>query len=315
MTQKSQTGLSETHLDKLGIIYGIIGAALFSTKPILIKYIYEYGVETSVLMTLRMAFSLPFYLVFGFFAIKQRRAAQTPTDFSFNTIALTALIGVGGYYVASFLDLEGLTRITAQFERLILFTYPVFVVILGAIFFGNKITLSTVISLGLTYAGLAVIFSHDLNSFGADVTNGALLVLGAAFVFACYVVFSKDQITKLGSRLFTCIAMIAASFAIALHFSIFSQIQNLIQPWQVYGLVLLIAIFATVIPTFFIAEAIARIGSGPASILGSAGPIFTILMATTLLGEAFTQSHLFGTSLIVAGVAWLAWPKSNKRPI
>ncbi len=303
------TTAQSSKLDHKGIIYGIIGAALFSTKPILIKYIYEYGVETTVLMTLRMAFSLPFYLVFGYMAIKQRRAAGTPTDFSFNTIATTAAIGVAGYYVASFLDLEGLTLITAQFERLILFTYPVFVVILSALFFRTKITLATIISLSLTYAGLAVIFSQDLKSFGPNVVQGALLVIAAAFVFAGYVVFSKDKITKLGSRLFTCIAMIAASFAIALHFSIFSDMQSLSQPWQVYGLVLLIAIFATVLPTFFIAEAINRIGPGPASILGSAGPIFTILMATSLLGEQFTLAHLIGTVLIIAGVAWLAKPK------
>lgn len=300
-------------LDSAGIIYGIIGAALFSTKPILIKYIYEYGVETTVLMTLRMAFSLPFYLLFGYMAIKQRRAAGTPTDFSTRTLVITAIIGVNGYYLASFLDLEGLTYITAQFERLILFTYPVFVVILSALFFGRKITLPTVVSLALTYTGVAVVFSHDLQSFGDDIFTGAMLVLAAAVTFAGYVVFSKDQITKLGARLFTCFAMIAASFAIGLHFTIFSNIGALVQPWQVYGLVMLIAVFATVIPTFFIAEAIARIGPGPASILGSAGPIFTIFMATTLLDEVFTLSHLIGTVLIIAGVAWLAWPRSNSQ--
>lgn len=307
------TDASPSKLDRTGIIYGIIGAALFSTKPILIKYIYEYGVETTVLMTLRMAFSLPFYLAFGYLAIKQRSAAGTPTDFSIKTLGLTALIGINGYYLASFLDLEGLNYITAQFERLILFTYPVFVVILGALFFGRKITMPTIISLSLTYAGLAVVFTHDLQSFGDDILKGALLVLAAAFSFAGYVVFSKDQITKLGARLFTCFAMIAASFAIGIHFAIFSNLSALDQPWQVYGLVLLIAIFATVIPTFFIAEAIARIGPGPASILGSAGPIFTILMATSLLGEVFTASHLVGTVLIVAGVAWLAWPRANPK--
>ncbi len=301
-------------LDRTGVMLGIIGAALFSTKPILIKFIYEYGVDTSVLMALRMGFSLPFYLVFGTLAFWQRQRNNTPTDYSTRTLLITALIGVNGYYVASFLDLEGLTRITAQFERLILFTYPIFVAILSAVFMGIKFTRPTAISLTLTYLGLAVIFTNDFQDFGTEIVSGSLLVLAAAAIFAGYVVFSKTPIEKLGSRLFTCFAMIAASVAILVHFLVSNGIGDLHQPWQVYALALAIAVFATVLPTFFLAESIARIGPGPTSIMGSVGPIFTILMAVIILGEKFGVAHFIGTALIVAGVIWLT-RSNNQRSI
>jgi len=67
-----------------------------------------------------------------------------------------------------------------------------------------------------------------------------------------------------------------------------------------------IAVFSTVLPTFLIAEAIARIGPGPTSIMGSVGPVFTSLMAVFVLGEKFGIAHLIGTVLIVAGIIWLA---------
>lgn len=293
-------------LDPTGIALGIIGAALFSTKPVLIKLIYAYGVEPAVLMTLRMALSLPFYIAFGLLAVFQRRANNTPTDYSARTLILTGLLGVCSYYVASYLDLEGLTRITAQFERLILFTYPLFVVVIGALFLNTPFTRTAIISLVLSYAGLAIIFTHDFSGFGNQVLTGTVLVLAAAFAFACYVAFSKSLITRLGSRLFTCFAMIAASLIMFAHFALFYDLGTLKLPLAVYGLVTLIAVFATVLPTFFISEAIARIGPGPASILGSAGPIFTTLMAVLILGEAFTPSHFFGMALIISGIAWLA---------
>jgi len=293
-------------LQKSGIAYGIIGAALFSTKPILIKFIYVYDVSPAVLMALRMAFSLPFYLVFAYFAVQQRKRENIPTDYSARTLLITAFIGVNGYYLASYLDLEGLTRITAQFERLILFTYPVFVSILGALFLGIKFTRQVFISLCLTYCGLAVIFAHDLHDFGPEIVTGSLLVLLAAIIFAGYVVFSKNPIARLGSRLFTCFAMMAASVAILVHFIIVGDFSQLEQPWQVYALVMAIAVFATVLPTFFLAEAINLIGPGPTSIMGSAGPVFTSLMAVFVLGEKFGTAHFFGTVLIVAGIAWLA---------
>lgn len=301
-------------LDRTGIVLGIIGAALFSTKPILIKFIYAYDVEPAILMTLRMGLSLPFYLVFGLLAFRQRQRNHTPTDYSLRTLAITALIGVNGYYVASFLDLEGLTRITAQFERLILFTYPIFVAILSAIFLGIRFTRPTAVSLVLTYLGLAIIFTNDLQNFGDEVITGALLVLAAAAVFAGYVVFSRGPITRMGSRLFTCFAMSFASMAILIHFFLGNEVSDLQQPWPVYGYTLAIAIFATVLPTFFLAEAIARIGPGPTSIMGSVGPIFTSLMAVVILGEKFGVAHFLGTALIVAGVAWLAMNQTQSPP-
>jgi len=299
-------------LDRTGILLGIIGAAMFSTKPIFIKFIYEYGVDASTLMALRMAFSLPFYLVLAVIVYRQRRRDHIATDYSPRTLGITAIIGIFGYYIASFLDLEGLTRITAQFERLILFTYPVFVAILSTIFLGTKITRPTLVSLALTYTGLFVIFSHDISSFGDQVLTGALMVLAAAAVFAGYVVFSKDLIDKLGSRLFTCFAMIAASIAILVHFTVLGDTANLNQPWPVYAMVLAIAIIATVLPTFFLAEAIARIGPGPTSILGSIGPIFTPTLAVLVLGEAFTVYHFIGTAFIIVGIVWLT--RHNQRP-
>ena len=42
-----------------------------------------------------------------------------------------------GYWFASYTDFLGLVYISAQFERLILFTYPAFVVLFGALFFGQ----------------------------------------------------------------------------------------------------------------------------------------------------------------------------------
>lgn len=299
-------------LDRTGVMLGIISAVLFSTKPIFIKFVYAYDVAPTVLMALRMGFSLPFYLIFGLMAFQQRKRNNTPTDYSPRTLTATALIGICGYYVASFLDLEGLTRITAQFERLILFTYPIFVAILSALFLGIKFTRSNAISLALTYSGLALIFLYDFTDFGEEVISGALLVLAAAAVFAGYVVFSKGPIEKLGPRMFTCLAMIAASFVILAHFFAFAEVASLNQPWQVYALIMGIAIFATVVPTFFLAEAIARIGPGPTSIMGSVGPIFTTIMAVIILGEKFSLAHLAGTLLIIAGVVWLS--KSSQSP-
>lgn len=294
------------HMSSKGIALAIVGACLFSTKPIIIKFVYAYPIDAVTLMTLRMAFSLPFYLVFAVLAFRQRAQKNIATDYSFNTLATTALIGIVGYYIASYLDLTGLTLITAQFERLILFTYPTFVILFGALLFGHKISLRFILSAAIIYFGLAIIFGQDLQLFGDEVLVGAAYVFGAAITFASYIVYSPFLIKKLGSRLFTCFAMIAASFAILIHFAATHSLVVLDQPMEVYGLIFLIALMSTVIPSFMIAEAIEEIGSGPTAMLSGIGPVYTTLLGITLLGEPFTPWHFAGMALVISGALLLS---------
>ncbi len=125
-----------------GYILAGAGAILFSLKGILAKLAYGDGaapeVDAITLMALRMAFSLPFYIVAGAYGWKARAARGEPT-FSRGLLVKAVLVGLLGFYVSSYLDFAGLQYLSAQFERLILMTYPIFVVLLGAAFFGARL--------------------------------------------------------------------------------------------------------------------------------------------------------------------------------
>lgn len=72
------------------------------------------------------------------------------------------ILGSLGYYLASFLDFTGLQFISAGLERVILFLYPTFVILLSAIFFRRPITLREVVALLLSYAGILWVFQGVL---------------------------------------------------------------------------------------------------------------------------------------------------------
>jgi drug/metabolite transporter (DMT)-like permease len=304
-------GPPDEALPLAGIVLAIVGACLFSTKPIFIKFAYAYPIDATTLMTLRMGFSLPFYLVFAAMALRERAHKNEFPKLSRLTLLKTAGIGILGYYVASFLDLKGLTMITAQFERLILFTYPTFVILMGALFFGQSVGRRTIMAVAITYAGLGIIFGQDLRLFGDEIVLGSFYVLGASLAFAGYILFSQFEIGKLGSRLFTCLAMIAASLAILVHFFLTHAPAMLLQPLPVYGLTLLIAVVSTVTPSFLIAAAIERIGPGATSTLSGIGPVFTTLLGISLLGEPFTIWHFAGVVLVIIGALVLSQRNAN----
>ena len=315
-TKSPPRALNATRTDRsdylTGLVLAIIGALFFSIRPILVKFAYQDGIDSVSLLTLRMLFSLPFYaILFAYFLRdSDRRKTLNP-----KLIAFTAFIGLCGYYAASLLDLIGLQYISAQLERLLLFTYPTLVVIFGALFFSKKITSTIVLALAFSYAGIASIFTHDFQLYGNNIVKGSIFVGLSTVIFSLYVLFGKQIINKIGSRMFTCIAMIAASAGIIVHFLITNEVSDLMTSNKVYLLCLAIAVFCTIIPSFCISEAIARIGPDRTSITGTVGPVFTAFFAVSLLDEVFSIYHAIGMVLVIIGVVILGYNKPVKRPV
>src|SRR5690606_32630324 len=112
--------------DAFGYGLAIAGSVLFSAKGIFIKLAYGYGVSTEMLLSLRMLVALPVYLVI--LANLFRRSPDLPGRLSLRLVLVTMAVGILGYYISSYLDFLGLAFVSAQYERLVLFTYPFFVV-------------------------------------------------------------------------------------------------------------------------------------------------------------------------------------------
>ncbi len=286
-----------------GLLYALIAAFLFSCKPILIKWLYAQGLDATEVLVLRMVTSLPIYLGVIVYAFPR----QPATGLSRN---LVKTIGVGllGYYLASYLDLAGLQYVSAQLERLTLYAYPTFVLILGAVFMRQAINGAHVIALMLTYAGLACVFGQDLSQAvdnSHNIVAGTALVLLSALSFSVYLLLSQPLINTLGSLLFTGIATTAAGAASIVHFGITHEITIPQLSPEGWAGILALALGATVLPIFLISEAIKAIGPAKTSLTGTIGPMCTSLLAVLILGEPFTWMLAAGMALVTAGVLLL----------
>src|SRR5262245_65310599 len=141
-TAKTATSSDGSEPDRrhiqVGYLLAAIGAILFSTKAVAIKFAYQDHVDAETLLALRMGLATPFYLVIGAHAVRDRRRVDKPVPAGRRIVAAGA-VGLLGYWVASYLDFLGLEYVSAQVERLILFTYPILVVIFGELVFGRPI--------------------------------------------------------------------------------------------------------------------------------------------------------------------------------
>lgn len=289
-----------------GYILAVIAAVLFSSKPIFIKFAYSYGIDTVSLMLIRMLLAVPIYILIAILLIRKNPIdlRQKPQKISF---IQALMVGLFGYYLASLLDLAGLQYINAQLERMLLYTYPSFVAILAALFFKQKITRKQVFALLLCYSGISLLFFQDVSVQGQEVLFGGGLILLSAASYALYLLLSKKYISLYGSLLFTCISMVSASVATIIHALISMQFEPLTLHNIEFSLPLIssiigLTIFATIIPTFMISEAVKQIGATNTGLIGTLGPVITTLLAVLILSEDFTLLHAAGMSIIIIAI-------------
>ena len=296
----------------LGAALVFSGAVLFSAKAIFVKLAYQYNIDPVSLLTLRMVLSLPFFLAMGFFSGRKQKTESVKKIEWLQILFL----GMVGYYLASLFDFQGLQYISAGLERLILFIYPTLVVLISAVLYKKPIQKFQYLALGMTYIGIFVAFAYDVNvTSQTNVGLGAALVFLSAFTYAVYLIGSGKMIPKVGTIRFTAYAMTFSALAVILHSYFFNGLEIWNFQKEVYIISMLMAIFSTVIPSFLISGGIKMIGSDNASIIGSVGPVSTIILAYIFLGEAITISQITGTLFVLAGVLIISLKKEPRLKI
>ncbi len=304
-----QNNLPTQRQQIIGVFLGFCGAVLFSTKAIFVKIAYTYGINAVTLLLFRMLFSLPIYIGIAVYIFKNKKIPSLSTK----QYLQIAFLGVLGYYVSSLFDFLGLYFISASLERLILFIYPTLVVLIGVFFFKEKITKAQILALILTYLGIIVIFSGNIDTDNQkNMLFGSLLVFACSVTFAFYLVGSGVLLPKVGTWGFTSLAMIASTAAIVLHqFISHKGIGNLVFPSEVYWISFAMATLSTVIPTLMTSESIRLIGASRAAVMATVGPVSTIIMAYFFLEERLTILQIIGGLLIVSGVVFVSLLRQN----
>jgi len=194
--------------------------------------------------------------------------------------------------------------VSAAIERLVLFLYPTMVVLLSAIMLRTPVNRRTIVALVLSYAGIALVFSHDV-AIGGDtraLAIGGAWVFVSALLYALYLVGAGEVIARLGSMRFISTAMLVSTLFVLVHFAAAREFAQLAAPPRVHALSLAMAIFSTVLPTWLIAEAIRRIGANATSLIGSLGPVSTIGLGVIVLGEPIYAVQMAGVALVLVGV-------------
>jgi drug/metabolite transporter (DMT)-like permease len=261
------------------------------------KLAYDAGVSVDALLLVRFGLAGGLLTII---ALARGALRQLPRR------AVLAGLGMGvfGYAAQSGLYFSALTRIDASLVALILYVYPVLVMV-GAIALGReRASRRRMWALGVALTGIVLVLSGATS--GRFDWLGALLALGAAITYTGYIlVGDRVDVPPLALTALVC----AGAFGTFLVTGFLRGGTDLgFAPIGWLWLAAL-ALVSTVGAILLFFAGMARVGPSVASILSILEPVVTVVAAAAVFGETLTVTQWFGGSLVLAAVLIVQWPR------
>ncbi|OBY92053.1 transporter [Pseudomonas sp. AU11447] len=292
-----------------GVLFAVLSATGFSLKAVFVKLSYAAAsVDAITVLAIRMGLALPLFLWLLWFSRGPQQARLSLPDG-----VRILLLGLVGYYLSSLFDFYGLEYISAGLERLVLFTYPTLVLLLQMAMTRERPSSRTLAAMGLCYLGLGIALVHDIKmeGSGGQILLGAVWVFASAVAYAVYYIGTAAVIQRVGSMRLAALAGIASSVMVLGHYAVTGDAQQLATlPGSVWLYGALMALISTVLPIYWMALAIQRMGATHAAAFGNLGPVLTVFASWALLGEAISIYQLAGLALVLFGVSRLSGGKA-----
>jgi drug/metabolite transporter (DMT)-like permease len=194
---------------------------------------------------------------------------------------------------------------------------PIFVLAGAFVAHGTRATLVQVVGAMITTLGVVVIATRGapLSVLQVELNVGDVLMLIACVLYAFFTVALRDRPEMPGAAFFTLLAMIAAltSIPLALYET---MVQGATAPTLTGVLIIAyVAIFPSCLAQIFLLRSVDLIGPGRAGIFMNLVPLFSAIMAVTLLGEPFAPFHAVALVLVVGGILLAQrMPRRDDRP-
>lgn len=277
-----------------GICWGVIS--------IFINGLSEFGYDSFDIMCFRAWVGA--VLMFIFFLVKDKNLLKI------NLRDVWMFIGTGIFSLTffSYCYFTSIVRTGAAVAVVLLYTSPIFVMLMSAVVFKEKITSKKIVALVLTFIGSALV--AGLIGTGTKLSMGSLLLgLGAGFGYALYSIFAGFAVKKYSSLTVTFYTFLFSGLTLPFFRNPITLIGNVTLkevPWMIG-----IALICTVIPYFCYTWGLGKMEAGKAAVLVTVEPLVGALIGIFLYHEDAGFFKIFGIILIFLAVILLSLSPSE----
>ncbi|MBC2724668.1 MAG: DMT family transporter, partial [Desulfosporosinus sp.] len=268
--------MSKLNKDSTGfaVLLVLISTLGFSFYPILGKVVFVGGASLSTVLFLRFTIAA---LIFWAIIISREGFPRLPLK---TWLVLWGMGGVG-YSMMAGLYISSVLFIPASLAALLLYAYPVIVTVLAVLTKQEKFSIYKLIGLILSTFGLVLVLGLAFNGINYV---GVMLALGAAFVYAIYILIGNKVLETTTPLVSTTIISTSAALTYGvIGLPIGGLTWNL--SWGTWMGIGGIILFSTIIGMLTFFQGIKRIGATSASIISMTEPVMTGVLAVLILNE------------------------------
>lgn len=278
-----------------GYILGSIAAATYGMNPLFALPLYKEGMDADSVLFFRYLFAIP---ILGIMLKVRGR------DFKLKRKEVLPLVVLGWLVALSSLALfQSYNYMEAGIASTILFVYPIFVALIMAFVFKEKVTLQTGLCILLALSGIGLLYQ---SSDGATLSLiGVGLVMVSALSYAIYIVgVNRPRLQNVATLKVTFYVLLFGLSLFLVRVD-FGQSLHVVDKWYLWGNLIALAVFPTAISFFCTTQAIQYIGSTPTAILGALEPVTAVFFGVMVFGEALTPRLGCGILLIILAVTFI----------
>jgi drug/metabolite transporter (DMT)-like permease len=215
------------------------------------------------------------------------------------------LLGLTGIFTYNVFFFKGLKIIHAGRAAVIIANNPVFIGLLAAYFFKEKLSLKGLVGIVISVTGAIIVISrgNPIEILYGSVGLGEIYIFCCVISWVAYSLIGKAVMTDLSALVSVSYSSLIGAVALFVPAYFEGIIQDFLHYTKMEWLgIFYLGFFGTVLGFVWYYEGIKAIGAMKASQFINFVPISAVLLAFFLLGEPITLSLVIGTLLVCFGV-------------
>ncbi len=291
-------GLIEMKNKKLATFFVLLAAALWGCMGIFVRYYNSLGLGSMDIVMIR--------IVTASVMLPIAAAIIKPSAFRIRLRDLWIFLGSGMVSIAmfNFCYFQAIKMTSLSVAAVLLYTAPIMVVFMSAIFFRERLTWIKLLACALAFGGCIMV--SDLKGDAVPLAAIGIGIL-SAFGYAMYSIFSRMAMNR-GYHSFT---IIMYTFWISLFGVVpFSDVGHTLK--VVFGsgaagwlIALLMGLITAALPYIFYTLGLSALEAGKASVMASLEPVVATLAGAVVFGEIPSLMGFLGIIAVLAGVVLL----------
>ena len=288
----------------LGDILIIIAGLFWGSMGIFVRHLNDLGFSSIQVACLRLTTAgILFALIL---LIKDRKGFKI----ALRDIPLFLALGLVSILFFTCCYFTAIRLMTMSTAAILLYTSPIWVMILAIIFLKEKFTIQKLIALILAFAGCVLV-----SGFGGKVTVVGILVgLGSGLGYGLYSIFGTFALKKYSPYTVTCYTFLIAglgSIFVANPVDLVSKISAIENKPSLFGFVLLTAVVTAVIPFLLYTLGLNMTTAGKAAVLATVEPAAATLFGFFVMKETVGPVAIAGILLVFAAIIVLSLRKKE----